>query len=695
MIFLDLETTGFDPKEDKIIEFSAVRVDDDFQVLETLDFMVNPEKEIPKQVIQITGIEQADVENAQPFSARVDEVRKFLQDDVIIGHNISFDISFLQNYSLLETNESIDTCDIATITFPGHASYALEVLSDVLGIEHQYKHRALGDVLACVDLMKVAAASVQALSENFWNRYLQSENKIPKVLSRFISVLKNVKNPKPYNVIPYETSDDTHVYFSRRLTDITEKMKRGVVCVAPQIVLEKWHKLYPENFKPLYKQQSYLNYSQMQEFLQKDAFSDAQALLLIKILRNQSEGMDMNEKALDIHYHDRPEFQMLVKNDPKSVLDEKKYNAVSLEAVLKDEVDMKNTSALVYGWSEKMLDKMSHQIISKFRIDKAFPESLLKKKMFELFHDLQLYLFPRSEDIGPYGKQKVISDDMYKDQAFIKIQHDFINFLSESSFEQGVSPFINILSDFFSSHPAIRFVVLKSDGDMVFHHVPLSYSPEQYFQKDTEIMEYNEIKNLEYSSQILGKTYQDQAFREYKIQFPKNPNFPSAKNPRFLESVKTEIEETLKQDFGKILYMGASKRQVEELFLYFSLHPDYKDIVFLSSVGAGGRSKILHKLKSHKKCIFFSSYDFLMNLEEEPLHFDKLILLKLPFDAPSNPMQKMRSHLFGNDFADYSLPKMAELILSLLSIVSHDELYCYDLNMQQRWAYPLSQYFTW
>ena len=94
-VCLDLETTGLDAEQDVIIEVGAVKFRGG-ETLDTLSELVNPKRQLSPFIQRLTGIKQAEVDAAQPFSAIAGRVRDFVGDAPVIGHNVQFDIGFLQ-----------------------------------------------------------------------------------------------------------------------------------------------------------------------------------------------------------------------------------------------------------------------------------------------------------------------------------------------------------------------------------------------------------------------------------------------------------------------------------------------------------------------------------------------------------------------------------------------------------------------
>ena len=91
---IDLETTGGNYKKDKIIEIGLVRVEK-LKIVEEKSYLVNPEKEIPDFIQKLTKISQAKVKDKPVIEDIIDEVIDFIGDNILVAHNTSFDVPFL------------------------------------------------------------------------------------------------------------------------------------------------------------------------------------------------------------------------------------------------------------------------------------------------------------------------------------------------------------------------------------------------------------------------------------------------------------------------------------------------------------------------------------------------------------------------------------------------------------------------
>ena len=150
-ISLDLETTGLDADRDKIIQIGAVKFQGD-QVLGTFNTFVNPGRAIPDFVQRLTGIRPEQVERAPFFSSVSYDLESFLEGLPIIGHNISFDLRFLDTHGLKLVNPSYDTWDLASFLLPRTNEYNLAYLAKHFGIPHPNAHQALNDAEAARQL---------------------------------------------------------------------------------------------------------------------------------------------------------------------------------------------------------------------------------------------------------------------------------------------------------------------------------------------------------------------------------------------------------------------------------------------------------------------------------------------------------------------------------------------------------------
>lgn len=149
-VSLDIETTGLSADRDAIIEIGAVRFKGS-QVYDTFNTFVDPDRPIPYKIQQLTGITPTDLAEAPAIEEILPELRRFVGDNPIIGHNIGFDLSFFYKQGVFQQHPSLDTFELASILLPYASRYSLTALLDYLGVAappDDQAHRALDDAQA-------------------------------------------------------------------------------------------------------------------------------------------------------------------------------------------------------------------------------------------------------------------------------------------------------------------------------------------------------------------------------------------------------------------------------------------------------------------------------------------------------------------------------------------------------------------
>ena len=155
---LDIETTGSDRVGDLITEIGMVKVRAG-ECLGTLQSLVNPGRAIPPMISVLTGITESMVMRAPPIEAVLPSMIEFLADAVVVGHNVGFDLAFI-NAALLRRgdpeldNPVVDTLPLARRLIRDEVpDCRLGTLAARFRLDHKPSHRALDDALATTDLL--------------------------------------------------------------------------------------------------------------------------------------------------------------------------------------------------------------------------------------------------------------------------------------------------------------------------------------------------------------------------------------------------------------------------------------------------------------------------------------------------------------------------------------------------------------
>ncbi|MEK3915052.1 ATP-dependent DNA helicase DinG [Paenibacillus sp. FSL H7-0331] len=145
---LDFETTG-SQTTDRIIQVGLVIIVDD-TITDRYTSLVNPGISIPSSIISLTGIDDEMVKDAPELDTVMARMVPLLQDCVLVGHAIAFDLSFLQRaldehgYFAFD-GKVLDTIDALRVLFPSLSSFQLSMVCNSFGIEHERPHQADSD----------------------------------------------------------------------------------------------------------------------------------------------------------------------------------------------------------------------------------------------------------------------------------------------------------------------------------------------------------------------------------------------------------------------------------------------------------------------------------------------------------------------------------------------------------------------
>ncbi len=155
---VDIETTGGSARLEKITEI-AIYLHDGEKITGEFSSLVNPERNIPYFITNLTGITNEMVEDAPRFFEIAKDIVELTEGRTFVAHNARFDYSFIrQEFKSLGFNfkrNILDTVTLSRKLFPGHRSYSLGNICKDLKITINGRHRAAGDALATVKLFEM------------------------------------------------------------------------------------------------------------------------------------------------------------------------------------------------------------------------------------------------------------------------------------------------------------------------------------------------------------------------------------------------------------------------------------------------------------------------------------------------------------------------------------------------------------
>lgn len=147
-VVFDIETTGFSPLYNKIIEIGAVKVSKG-EIVDKFSTFVNPEEPIPYRIEQLTSINDGMVIDAPAIDKILPEFLKFCEGAVMVAHNADFDMSFIisegKKLGIERDYTIVDTVALARMLLPHISKYKLDNVAKALNVSLENHHRAVDD----------------------------------------------------------------------------------------------------------------------------------------------------------------------------------------------------------------------------------------------------------------------------------------------------------------------------------------------------------------------------------------------------------------------------------------------------------------------------------------------------------------------------------------------------------------------
>lgn len=168
-VAIDLETTGLNPKKDKILEIGAIRV---IGGVETARYhsLVNPRRSLEPAIVQLTGITDEMAAAAPDMESIIEKAAEFCEDLPLLGHRILFDFSFMKraavNHGLSFEKQGIDTLMLCRRFMPKEEPKNLTAACSYFGMARSCEHRALEDAQAAHFLYQKLAEKFLETGDN-------------------------------------------------------------------------------------------------------------------------------------------------------------------------------------------------------------------------------------------------------------------------------------------------------------------------------------------------------------------------------------------------------------------------------------------------------------------------------------------------------------------------------------------------
>lgn len=213
---IDIETTGLDPNYDEIIEIAAVKVKEG-AIIDTFQTLVKPQdSEIDDFIEDLTGITSEMLIDAPSFNDICSDFLTFIGDNILIGHNVNFDINFLYDASGGKlTNSFVDTMRISRRILTALKHHRLKDIANYYKISTDGSHRSLADC-------QITNACYNALCSEIVNTFGSLDEYTKSIAKKNYGANANdISSNK-------ETFDETHLLYGKNcvFTGTLERMQR-------------------------------------------------------------------------------------------------------------------------------------------------------------------------------------------------------------------------------------------------------------------------------------------------------------------------------------------------------------------------------------------------------------------------------------------------------------------------------------
>jgi len=713
-ISLDLETTGFDPNIDKIIEFGAVKFDLTGEK-ETLKFFVNPGIPLPKIITHITNIKDADLKDAPSFEDKRAEVQAFIGNFPIIGHNIKFDLSFLEANKIDIQNLHYDTQEISGILLPNMPSYSLEILSEKLKLTHHEKHRALDDAIAAMELFLKLIKEFENLEPELLTQMQALSQRSNWPLKNLLTTLQSKPNKEKSQLVkekqPFSPSENSLKILNTNESALFELIPpydnliqtlcaqgdADTCIVLPYQLFRKACNEISDDVGKIDLAKNYISLKRLQKFSEKTFFENHEISALLKYLNwsKQTKTGLISEVAL---FHDERNTLTKVNideniTDPESEpffkkalsKEQNKPSIFTNQAVISNPPENKKLIIIDF---DNFLNSLHYQVSTYLKLEPAieilkileeiFPENLtittLITKTTILFGLLGI-IFEKYNDQNIFAARSTVNEDIFQTKEWVDSVKSLNNII-EISQELGEiknadttgslkqwKDFLKKLHNILSQPDLNNFMIwLEKDpqANVVIRKAPFSLKEEL-----NTIL--SKAKNYQIVDECVTINDDGNFIKNFGNLKPDLPIYDLNPKDEKIEIYITKdtdgsdpnkiprfIEKYYKTKSQNIAMIFSAKKDLELNTLQLDKH----NLPVLPQL-AGSLGKIQERYLNEKKSqiypILLVTSHIWENFEYNE-DIDTLIIYKIPFDPPSDPKIISMSRNYENPFMELQVP---------------------------------------
>lgn len=645
-ICLDIETTGFDPQTNSILEIAAVKYDLNGN-LETFHTFINYTQSIPALIKKLTSITEKDVENAPILESQIPLLEEFCQDLPIMGHNIEFDLNFLNANGANLNNPKLDTMPLSHMAFDNIESFSLEILCKKFNTEYFPSHRAIDDVLANIELFRTICKSFANLPDKNRQQLIEllSQNSNPEAKA-YLELFQMCFNEYPFVQIENNSSE----------LDFTQE---NIILAVDQNRVKQLKKL---NQQELLNPNFYINIDDVETCI-KDHNSDFYSLMRILSKSHLHKKLHIN------HINFRSDqFNKLSKFCQKDFENLETGSWIcSLETLFEykkhNELPLKTPIEIIDGpYLEESFLKTQENTIKA----SDFEKNNESEKVTFIFYHLSKYLHSYL-GIGPEQNFFGLLD------RFGLTQKEFGEFIFE--LEQ-----LNLTKE-----QEQKVAKLKQDAKTGYVQSMLIDSNTPILKSISHDLEVSKRHVLEFMRGHNVKIKNTQEGNKFMIQ---THNLSvGQKTPEYINVLSETLYESLKDISEKAIVICPSNDNIKQIYEQLCLKFQNLGIELLAQNQSGSKGKILSNLSDNNASaqILLCTHHFLLKFNPDLSGCSKAILTKLPIGSPSHFYYKIKEQQANNAFIEIAIPNTGNNINHICENLSQQKinnLFCLDDRME-------------
>ena len=710
---LDIETTGFDPQKDEILELGYVFFEvsgKGIKLGREFTQVFRPRQEVSEAILALTGISRGELEAAPSFDNFIGAIQNDLQNACIVGHNINFDINFLKSLGIKFCDKSIDTLELAQFILPTHQSYNLENLMHYFGVDHADAHRALADSKATLKVLEGLLGVYSSFPEKLKKevkKYADRADFYWKDLLTmpFKSRLAMAVEKKPAHRVPelssFEMKGERFYNFplgtdfiNACVRQLKKKNEKSLVIVpSPKQVMELWQQGLAE---PAFLPECMFNEKAFLGLKSKDDLSSDEVKFILKVLVWRFASWQ-TESILNLNLSFfGGQFRHFINGLPSLEKKRKKIIACDIATFLEFQKKgyYKDRLALVAGLDE--FEKAISENIGQ-RLSWAYLNYLLKShynpetSAGEVSHKQAVEEALMAADLffGVIGAVLHKSESGYLEAKLEDLSDEILNKIRSASWNfkekigvanqtlksEDIAVYVSRLDKFFGQEEnCIKWLEL-SPKNVAFHSRPI---------KIRHLVE--NVLNCNRATMFCECLPQEKVWHYFQRRlglerFSKEQVMPHSVKQKDLFSllafahakIKLKISSSSMSEDDMLSLCAKSRLPSAILFgsalqvkeFHHKYHAQLNNHAFvLAQMGSGG-SKILRNFGIHKESILLASDKFVLKSILPGVNGDipqnlpvkTLGIAHLPFELFTHPYLDAVAKEFENPFEDFSLPK--------------------------------------